>query len=223
MDVQSTDAVYWGDVVREGDTIVVHMHDERSRCIITVSREKTKIDRTTLSVAALIGAPFGSVWELNNRTLTRILDDEEDEDFEEVVEGGAVEETMEAGSAGTSAPSILSNNFNSTAATVDIGQTGGNAHFFDDNSAQKLNDRDIAAMRETGTSGMSIIKSLIKNSDTFSSKTTFSQQKWIKRKKQKYCKRFRIVKPTPKTLCDVYHAKAPNKIWLDKILHCVHR
>ena len=60
---------------------------------------------------------------------------------------------------------------------------------------------------------MSIIKSLIKNSDTFSSKTNFSQQKWIKRKKMKYCKRFRIARASPKTICDVYHTKSPAKIW----------
>jgi hypothetical protein len=156
------------------------------------------------------------VWELNNRDLTRIIDEEEDEEVDDSPEGGGddnMDTDVAAPASSSSAPSVLSSTFNSTSSTVDIGQIGGNAHFFDDNSAQKLNHEDIAAMRETGTSGMTIIKSLIKNSDTFASKTTFSQQKWIKRKKQKYCRRFRIVKPTPKAICDVYHAKAPNKIW----------
>lgn len=213
---------YAGDVVKEGDTIVIHLHDERSRCIITVDHGKAKIDRTTLSVACLIGAPYGSIWELNNRDLTRIYgDDGDDDELDEVPAEGDYDNTQETEhkgkvaktSSSSGAPSILSSEFNSTTSKVNIGQIGGNAHFNDDNSAQKLDHDDINALRESGSSGISIIKSLIKNSDTFASKTTFSQQKWIKRKKQKYCKRFRIVKPSPKAICDVYHFKSPAKIW----------
>jgi Gcd10p family len=44
--------------------------------------------------------------------------------------------------------------------------------------AQKMNDEDIRSMRESGATGIDIMKSLIANSDTWSVKTEFAQQKW---------------------------------------------
>ena len=49
-----------------------------------------------------------------------------------------------------------------------------------------------------------IIDKLIENSASFSSKTEYSQEKYIKKKKEKYLPVYRILKPNIRTLCEYY-------------------
>jgi tRNA (adenine-N(1)-)-methyltransferase non-catalytic subunit len=63
---------------------------------------------------------------------------------------------------------------------------GDNRSYFDNNTAQKLKDTDIHNLRDSGASGSEIINSLIANSDTWTNKSEFAQEKWLKRKQKKY-------------------------------------
>ena len=51
----------------------------------------------------------------------------------------------------------------------------------------------------------------MENSKTWDKKTDYAE-KYLKKKKKKYLKRFRIVESTPLTLCEVYESKGRDKI-----------
>jgi hypothetical protein len=59
-----------GDYVQNGDTVIVKMHDEVD-LMVTVSSQEHKIGKTKVSCAPLIGAPYGSIFEIRGRKLIR--------------------------------------------------------------------------------------------------------------------------------------------------------
>jgi tRNA (adenine-N(1)-)-methyltransferase non-catalytic subunit len=89
---------------------------------------------------------------------------------------------------------------------------GDNRGYADTNTAQKLTDEDIQKLRASGASSSEIIQSLISNSDTWAAKTVFAQEKWMKKKQQKYAKRFRVLKSSPSTICEVYSNKNKERV-----------
>jgi tRNA (adenine-N(1)-)-methyltransferase non-catalytic subunit len=68
----------------------------------------------------------------------------------------------------------------------DIVTAANNKDLLDDNTAQKLSKEEIDEMKKTGKSGEEIIRALVDNSDTFKTKTVFSQEKYLKKKQKKY-------------------------------------
>lgn len=81
--------------------------------------------------------------------------------------------------------------------------SGDNSTFIDTNTAQKLDFEDIQELKDSGATGIDIMKSLIANSETWGAKNEFAQQKWLQRKSRKYMRRFRVCKSTPALLCEV--------------------
>lgn len=80
-----------------------------------------------------------------------------------------------------------------------------NRNLVDKSENQKLTKEDIEQMRsQDDVSGNQIIDRLIENSASFSQKTEYSQEKYIKKKKEKYLAVYRILKPTIRTLVDYY-------------------
>ncbi len=74
--------------------------------------------------------------------------------------------------------------------------TGDNSKFFDTNTAQKLTPSDLQMLKEQGASGSDIIRNLINNSETWSSKTQFAQQKWLARKQKRLVLHFCFISCT---------------------------
>ncbi len=89
---------------------------------------------------------------------------------------------------------------------------GDNSFYVDTNTAQKLSDAEITALRNQGLSGEDIIKQLINNSSTFGAKSDFAQAKWIKKKEKKYRKKYQVVRSTPITICETSYFKNREKI-----------
>ncbi|TMW64569.1 hypothetical protein Poli38472_011449 [Pythium oligandrum] len=89
---------------------------------------------------------------------------------------------------------------------------GDNRDYTDTNSAQRLSNKEIAGLRESGVSGQEIIQKLVENSETWESKNEFSKQKYLKKKQQKYMPRVRFLKCTADSLCRTYRTKNPTKI-----------
>lgn len=81
----------------------------------------------------------------------------------------------------------------------------------DDNKSQKLTADEIKKMKEKGN-GDEIVKKLIENSSTFEQKTVYSKEKYVKRKKQKYCKYVRAINPTSQYICEYYFDKRAEHI-----------
>lgn len=196
------------EVISEGETVIVRVNDASWMTILKSGGDQ-KIWKSRICVDALVGAPYGSIFEINSRRLVRMPDEGNfDADAAEFAESGGdnlcegKECVVDVIEERTDREQILS----SGSFKVD------NRSFIDSNTAQKLKDADIQSLRESGASGAEIIKSLIANSDTWSTKTGFAQEKWLQRKRKKYIRRLRVVKCNPATLCEVYHTKNREKI-----------
>ena len=95
---------------------------------------------------------------------------------------------------------------------VAVGSGADNRALTDASSAQSLTQSDIADLRSEGTSGSGIIAALVGGSATFSGKTAFSQEKWLKRKTMKYMPRFRVVRTTPLNVAETALLKHADKV-----------
>ncbi|XP_037541264.1 tRNA (adenine(58)-N(1))-methyltransferase non-catalytic subunit TRM6 [Nematolebias whitei] len=100
-----------------------------------------------------------------------------------------------------------------TESSTEVKVTGtDNRNIVDDGKSQKLTRDDIETLKEQGLEGQEIIKQLIENSSTFTNKTGYAQDKYIKKKKQKYENTVTILKPTSRILAMMYHGREPGKI-----------
>jgi tRNA (adenine-N(1)-)-methyltransferase non-catalytic subunit len=160
-------------MIKEGDVVVIRMHDDKSSCVLKVRGEQ-KIGRARVKTRPLIGHPYESVFELRDKDIVRVEDD----------------------------PAFLDKAFETQTQGL-----GNNSLYVDTNTAQKLNDIDIQSMKQSGATGIDIMKSLIANSDTWADKTEFAQQKWLTRKSKKYMRRFRVCRSTPALMCEALYNK----------------
>jgi len=87
-----------------------------------------------------------------------------------------------------------------------------NRNIMDDNKSQPMGQTDIAVLREKGISGPEILDTLISNSKTFTQKTEFSQEKYLKKKVRAYGDSLLFVKPTLKVIADYNFRVDPVKI-----------
>lgn len=180
------------ELISEGDSLVVRSYDDKCSYILQVNGEK-KINKSRVSLKEIVGQPYGAVFELNNRKFKRISEIEQAEvelyDPEDYGEVPAQESTNPDGR-----------------------KRGDNSKFVDTNTAQKLSAEEIARLKESGTSAQEIIKTLIQNSDTFAEKTDYAQAKWIKKKENKYRRRYKVLRSTPMSICEASYDKNREKI-----------
>lgn len=94
----------------------------------------------------------------------------------------------------------------------DCGKGIDNRNIVGKDSNQQLSHEEIMAMKKDGLAGESIVGRLIENSSTFSLKTEYAQDKYIKKKKRKYMLVFVVLRPTTRILIEMYFAKSPAKI-----------
>lgn len=86
-----------------------------------------------------------------------------------------------------------------------------NRSLHDSDKNQKLSEREISRMKRAGVSGAALVQTVVANSSTFSGKTQFSQEKYLKRKRAKFDVRVRVERPTAFTLCETYFQRSPDK------------
>ncbi|KAK9531798.1 hypothetical protein VZT92_011203 [Zoarces viviparus] len=100
-----------------------------------------------------------------------------------------------------------------TESSTDAKEAGtDNRNIVDDGKSQKLTRDDIENLKEQGLKDQEIIQQLVENSSTFSGKTKYSQDKYIKKKKKKYENTVTILKPSCRILAMMYHGRDPGKI-----------
>ena len=78
-----------------------------------------------------------------------------------------------------------------------------------DNSAQQLDQHDIARLKREGVGGRSLVEALAASSATFAKKTAYAQEKYVKKKLRKHLVRCRARRPTPRAVCEAYFHKQP--------------
>jgi tRNA (adenine-N(1)-)-methyltransferase non-catalytic subunit len=94
----------------------------------------------------------------------------------------------------------------------DLVTAANNKDLVDDNTAQKLSKEEIDEMKKTGKTGEEIIRALVDNSDTFKTKTVFSQEKYLKKKQKKHLPFVQVLYPSVVNLVRAYESKNPQKI-----------
>ena len=82
----------------------------------------------------------------------------------------------------------------------------------DDGNSQKLSKDEIIRLQESGKTGKEIVGSLIENNKSFLDRTEYSQEKYLKKKEQKYIRYLTVCKPSISSLQDVYFKLDHNKI-----------
>lgn len=87
-----------------------------------------------------------------------------------------------------------------------------NRSITDDGTSQKLSKEEIEDLREAGKSSNEIVGCLIENSTSFASKTEYSQEKYIKKKENKYFRYLTILKPSIAILQAIYFRQDHSKI-----------
>jgi tRNA (adenine-N(1)-)-methyltransferase non-catalytic subunit len=87
-----------------------------------------------------------------------------------------------------------------------------NKHLQDDSSAQALSGAAIAALKARGATGDAVVAALVASSATFDTKTAFSQDKYLARKKRKHCAAVAALRPTGPRVCAVLFAKTPDRV-----------
>lgn len=90
--------------------------------------------------------------------------------------------------------------------------TATNAELYDNTSNQTITQEDIAKMKAEGKSGDEIIRAVAAASKTFDGKTEFSQEKWLKKKLQKYNTDVTTIRPTPATLLKASFEREPRRV-----------
>lgn len=89
--------------------------------------------------------------------------------------------------------------------------SGSNQHFAQDGSAQALTPADVDELKER-CSGEQVVEALALNSSTFATKTKFSQEKYLRKKRQKHLQQVTLLRPTIMELCETYMKQSRNKI-----------
>ncbi len=188
------------NTVSDGDYVLLIFADKRQIFAQALSswRGKSpplKINKRSYNTSHLVGLTYGTVLELDLKKGLVALPDGEDvipNDLSLVdIDGcGSLEESL-----------------------VERSCENDNRHLVDSTDSQKITEEDIVQMRsDPSISGSTIIKTIIQNSATFESKTSFSKAKYIKRKQMKHQPRCRLTKCTASTICRAMFLKDARRM-----------
>lgn len=82
-----------------------------------------------------------------------------------------------------------------------------------DGGSQSLKHDDIEKLREAGSSASEIVGQIVENSKTFTSKTEYAQDKYLKKKEKKYFEYLQIRRPTIRMLTEIMYRQDAEKIY----------
>ncbi|KAF5290041.1 hypothetical protein FQA39_LY14822, partial [Lamprigera yunnana] len=86
-----------------------------------------------------------------------------------------------------------------------------NRNIIDDGTSQGLTNNEIEELRDKAVSSSDIVEKLIANSKTFTSKTEYSQEKYLKKKEKKYFEYIQVRKPSIRLLALMLYRQDPSK------------
>eukprot|EP00347_Sterkiella_histriomuscorum_P021361 403334251 len=204
-------------LIKEGDNVVMFDNSSNYRIIkVKATGKKIKHFKAMIDLSQLIGKEWGSFFEVKDSKsgqLQQVTDVHsltaaflEDVDFSNGANPADEEEEKQE--------QINTSSANQGSNTININQVTGrdNRDYVDDNKSQKLTHEQIEDLKKQGITGNELINHLVQNSDTFAKRTKFSQEKYLRKKKQKYLVTFQVKKPTAFELCNVYSQTNPVKI-----------
>ena len=60
------------NVVMDGDWAIIKMHDDQDSILCITQRQQQKIGRTKISVSPLVGEPYGSIFDINGKVISKL-------------------------------------------------------------------------------------------------------------------------------------------------------
>lgn len=191
--------------VKEGDHVILQLEhgDDSFAFCVAKKGQRVKIKRKQYLVDCIIGATYGSCFEIEGKSLKRAKSDGSGDD---AVDNKFI--VPEQTNTNLTSPTVKADTATETSSRV----PRDNRNLVDDNSAQKLQQKEIGALKSEGTTGAEIIRKLVENSATFRTKTEFSQAKYLKRKRQKYTPRMRLIRPCTQSLISCMYAKNAQRV-----------
>jgi len=181
--------------VQEGEFVLLVFADKRQIFAQALKSQRgkssaLKINKRTYSTSILVGLTYGTVLELNKQTGLMPLEEGEDV----IPDHGELTIDEDNGDK-------VHNEEND------------NRNLVDDNTSQAITADELHKMRsDPSLSGAEIVETIIKNSASFSAKTSFSKAKYIKKKQMKYQPRCRLVRCTSSSICEALFLKDARKI-----------
>ncbi|KAN0030935.1 hypothetical protein ACTA71_009585 [Dictyostelium dimigraforme] len=171
------------NIINEGDHVILDINNGEKFSVVKVKfGSKVKIGKKQILVNSIIGESYYSSFQVSNEKNTL-----------ERITQKEIDDRL--------------NNL------VELNQNDAdNRNLDQNNTAQKLTQEDINQMKEKGTDSNTIIKTIVENSESFKTKTSFSQIKYLKKKIKKYSTIVKIIKPTLKSLTEAYYKKDSRKI-----------
>jgi len=171
------------DLIKAGETVILHKFNYMRTHVFNPNKN-LQLGRDVVSMAGLLGKKYGTTFEMvAHPTKKKIF---ELKKADEVVD------------------------FESLFLTGEGGQD--NRDLDDTEASQKLSRKQVEEMRDSGVSGKVIMEKLVENSETFQSKTKFSQAKFLKKKAKKYHHYICIRRPTIRLLIEILYKMDPIKI-----------
>ena len=96
----------------------------------------------------------------------------------------------------------------------DLSNIGDNREISLDSNAQELTLTEIENMKKSEeVTPQEMIEKLKENNKTFTKKTIFAQEKYLKKKQKKHITIIKVLEPNSRTLAEAYYAKGPSKIF----------
>ena len=172
------------EVVRHGNTVLLVMSDEKRMFVEAGAKGAQKFGKISCSTNGILGQRFGSIFEVTRKGLVLVEDSDSMTRAEE-------------------SSALLSAN---------AAEASDNRDLVDRNTSQKLSADEIEAMKAEGASGKDIIQALVQNSETWSNKTQFSQQKYLAQKEKKHAPRVRLLRCDVASVCETYFLKNTEKV-----------
>lgn len=172
------------NLIKEGDYVIIRK--ENFMKVHRVSKNSIfTITKDDVDTSSIIGKPFWTTFEIVPSS-----------------KGNSISVLQSV----TKAETLEKLRFDSLKSGVD------NRLINDNGTSQQLSKEKILDLRKAGKSGKEIVQTLIENSTSFTTKTEYSQEKYIRKKGKKYFQYLTICRPTIALLQELYFRQDYYKI-----------
>ena len=179
-------------IIMDGDTFILFGGDYQRQHLIRPNTTVKLGKNGSVHIGSVIGHPFGTFFEVDMKKKQLVP-----------VKPDAMESAAQC-FAGTDPATAFSDALHSPT-KADDGKIKDNRYLLEANQgSQKLTQQDIEKIKqEKGITA--VVDELIMHSETFSDKTTFSQEKYIKRKSKKYQTFYIAEQTTIDRYCELFN------------------
>ena len=213
------------NVVQNNETVLLQFVDGRQLfafCSVTDKRKSTvRIQKRNYPTSHCVGLPYGSILELQHQAPNSTNSSTQLQLVplpvtEKLIPDLILPSTISTTTTTTSEDGKVDSepfqshgteSTNTGTATI----TKDNRHLVDTNTAQAIDYPELLRMRLQGCHGNEIVTTLLENSKTYDTKTTFAQEKYILRKQIKHQVRCRIIQCNAATVMEALHRKDSKK------------